>query len=420
MKTKFLVFIFVLINSYLAHAQYTLEECYEKAHKNYPLIRQVDLIDKTEAFTISNATKVYLPQVSASGKASYQSDVTELPVKIPFSQIDPMSKDQYTISVDVNQLLWDGGVSKANKKIAKETSQVDKSQIEVDLYKIKERINQIYFGILLIKEQIDQNDLFQKELQRNYKLVESYKKNGIANQSDLDVIKVEQIKAKQNKAQLENNEKYYLKALSLFIGENVSSYDQITKPEASYDFVDFSNKRPELDFFTAQASKLEAQKDMIKSSYMPKVGLFATGGYGRPGLNMLDRDFSAFFVGGVRFSWNFGSLYTKKNDLSKIDVAKDIVSVQRDTFLFNLDLELENLNNQIKNNEELLNYDKEIITLKSNIKKASEVKLANGVISVSDLIKDINSEDLAKQEKILHEIQLLMSIYKLKNTLNNY
>lgn len=403
----------------MAYGQLTIELCHEKAKKNYPLIKRYGLIEKTKDYNLSNAGKGYLPQFSMSAKATYQSDVPHLPISVPGVNIRPLSQDQYGVTLDVNQTIWDGGVISSKKEMAKTTSEVALKQLEVNLYSINDRVNQLYFGILLLDGKIKQNQLLQEELERNFNLISSYIQNGVANQSDLDAIKVEQLKSIQIQTQLMSNRGAYIDMLAALIGEPIDENVIMEKPNTSTQLITGQIERPELRLFEAQQTDLEIQKKLIKTGYMPKLGVFATGGYGRPGLNMLEDKFAAYYIGGVRLSWNFGGLYTEKNDRRIIEASQSSLAAEKETFLFNTNLQVTQEQSEIKKNRDLLKYDDEIITLRNNVKKAAEVKVANGMLTVTDLMREINAEDLAKQDKIQHEVELLLSIYNLKYTTNN-
>jgi len=403
----------------IAYGQLTVEACQEKAKTNYPLVKQYDLIKRTENYSLANANKGYLPQVSISGKATYQSDVTALPIKLPGIIIPSLSKDQYQAAAEVNQLLWDGGAIGAQKQAIKASTVVDQQKTEVDLYALNDRVNQLYFGILSLDEQLRQNELLQKELQTNLEQITSYLQNGIANQADVDAIKVEQLKTKQNRTQLQSIQKTYREMLSVLIGETVGETTRLTKPESNMPTQNESNHRPELKLFDAQDMLYASQRNTITSGNLPKISLFVQGGLSRPGLNMLNNEFSPYYIGGVRFSWNLGGFYSQKNNLHKIVLNQKTVNVQKEAFLFNSQLTVLQQKNEIEKIRTLITDDDEIITLRHNIKKAAQEKVANGTLSVSELIREIDDESLAMQDKSLHEIQLLMAIYDLKNTINN-
>jgi outer membrane protein TolC len=257
-----------------------------------------------------------------------------------------------------------------------------------------------------------------EELERNRKTVSDYMKNGIANQADLDAVRVEQLNAEQTKIQLQSTRTAYLEMLSFMIGEPIDPQTIFTKPvETSILSADIN--RPELLLFDAQKELFDSQKAVIKSSNMPKLGLFIQGGIGRPGLNMLSSTWDPFYIGGVRLSWNFSSLYTKENDLRKIETNKNTVDTQRELFLYNIHLAENRQNADIKRIRDLMKQDDEIIALRENIRKAMEAKVANGTGTVTELMREMTQEDLARQTKAVHEIDLLLAIYNLKNTRNN-
>ncbi len=415
---KLICFLTIFLLSFsTVSAQLTIDECQQKAKANYPLIKRYDLIEKSKGYTLSNAGKGYLPQISLSARASYQSEVTQIPINIP--GVEGLSKDQYAATIDVSQTIWDGGVISSQKKITNAGAEVEQQQANVDIYALKDRVNQLFFGTLLLDAQLMQNSILQDNLQKNYETIASYKANGIANQADLDAVKVEQLKAEQNKTQIKANRKAYLEMLSTMIGEAIAENTTLVKPEAENVLVSNNINRPEMQLFEAQHNLFESQKSMIKAGYMPKLNLFVQGGYGKPGLNMLDNEFSPYYMGGIRLSWNFSSLYTQKNDRLKLEVNQSNVAIQKETFLYNTNLQITQENNNIKKLSDMMKYDNDIISLRENVRKSAEAKVANGTLTVIELMREINAEDLAKQDKILHDIQLLMAIYDLKWTVDN-
>lgn len=398
----------------------TLDECQTKAKANYPLVKQYNLIEQTAQYNISNANKGYLPQLTLSAKATYQSQVTKLPITIPNVTIPGLSKDQYQAVVEANQVIWDGGAISAQKKITNANTEVEKQKLEVDLYTLNERVNQLYFGILLLNEQLRQNDILQNELQTNYNRVASYKQNGVGNQSDLDALKVEQINAQQRETELQSTQKSYFIMLSALTGLTLETKTQLIKPEINLALLNTTvNHRPEIGLFDAQNKLFESQKELLNAGNRPKIGAFVQGGYGKPGLNMLTNAFSDFYIGGIRLSWNLSGFYTQKNNLNKIEISKKAMDVQKETFLFNSDLKTKQQQTEIEKLQSTLANDDEIIRLRGNIKKSATTKVDNGTLTITDLIREINAEDQAKQLKSLHEIQLIMNVYQLKNNINN-
>lgn len=418
MKRTILSFSFVLA-AMLAHAQLTLEGCQHSAQTNYPLVRQYGLIEKAREYNLENAGKGYLPQFTISGKATYQSDVTKLPVDVPGIDIKSMPKDQYQVMLEVSQNIWDGGDIRSKKQLTQATSEIDRGKQEVDMYAQNDRVNQLYFGILLLDEQLKQNQLLQEDLGRTHQLVSNYMANGIANQSDLDAVSVEILNTKQKRIELESSRQAYLSMLSIFIGKEIASRTTLEKPTDTFESTSLVNNRPELRWFDAQGGQLNVQESSLKTRFRPRFALFVQGAYGNPGLNMLKDDFSAYYVAGVRMSWNFGSLYTLRNDRRLIDNNRRKLETSRDVFLFNTNLQSTQQSSAIQSMRRQMVDDDEIIRLRVNIRKAAEAKVENGTLTVTDMLREITAENLARQTKALHEVQLLMNIWNLKYTLNN-
>jgi outer membrane protein TolC len=424
MKQKLVFLSLTLLVRMAGFAQPGIEECYEKARLNYPLIRQYDLIKRSRDYNLANAGKAWLPQVQLSAKASYQSEVTEIP--IDFSQapqlanieIPSMSKDQYGVTLEVSQSLWDGGASGAKRKSIRARSEAEEKETEVGLYAVRERVNQLFFGVLLCDAMAEQNRLFQDELGRNYNRIQALMQGGLANQADLDAVRVEQLKAEQGLTQIRRGRKAYLEMLSAFIGEKLDEGARLEKPVA-HSLAAAAIARPELGLFDAQGAMIDAARSELNASLQPRLGFFLQGGYGKPGLDMLKNEFSAYYMGGVRLTWNFGAFYTRRNSLRLLESNRNAVEVQRRTFLFNTALSRSGKENEIDTYRELLRSDDEIIALRRSVKQASEAKLENGTLTATDLMRDATAEQLSRQEKILHEIEMLQAIYNLKFIVNN-
>lgn len=425
---KIIIFLFFSLPIIVFGQSLNLDTCQKNAKNNYPLLKQYGLIEKTADYNLSNANKAYLPQVSLLAKATYQSDVTAIPENLgqvltqlsgqPVS-FPVLSKDQYQAALEVNQLVWDGGVVNAQKKMIKASSEAEKQKLEVDLYALNDRINNLFFGVMLIKEQLNVNWILQDELARNYQRMQSYLKNGLIQQADLDAVKVEQINAAQQETDLKSVLKSYCQMLSVFTGLQVNENTELEKPLLPVVNENIQNKRPELSLFELQKNVLESQKKTIVAGNLPKIGLFIQGGYGRPGFDFFNNDFTSFYIGGVRLSWNISGFYTQKNELKKIETGQKNVDIMKETFLFNTNLLTTQQLNEIEKLRSTLKNDEEIILLRNNIKKAAEAKFQNGTITTTDLLREINAENIARQTRTLHEIQLYMAVYQLKNTTNN-
>lgn len=391
-----------------------------KTQDNYPLVRQYDLVEKTKEYNLENAVRGYLPQFALSAKASYQSDVTELPITIPGVDIKGMAKDQYQVMLELQQQIWDGGGIRMQKKKVTAEAEIDREKLNVDMYALNGRVNDLYFGILMLDEQLAQNALLQDELGRNFRQITAYVENGIANQADLDAVKVEQLNTRQKRVELTSSRMAYLKMLSLLMGEVLSPETVLEKPVPQNELSTVSEiRRPELSWFDALGAGLQVQEKALNVRHLPHFGLFVQGAYGNPGLNMLKNEFSPYYIAGVRLSWNFGSLYTLKNDRRVIENKRQQLDSNRDVFLFNTRLEMTQQDQSVRSLEKQMQDDDEIIRLRTNIRRAAEAKVANGTLTVTEMLRELTNESLARQAKAMHEIQRLMGIYQLKYTTNH-
>ena len=419
LKTLLLCIILFSASTLYAYGQIiTIDECQDKAVANYPAIVRYDIIEKTKEFNIANASKAYLPQGTLSAQGTWQSDVTSIQLDMPGLQIPTIDQDQYRFVAELNQLIWDGGRVSAQKNSLEANAELEKRKLNNEIYTLRERVNNLYFGILLMREQLNQLGILEDELQRNYDNVQVYVQNGLANETDLNVVRVEQLKASQQRVSIESNLEAYIQMLSVLIGEQLDSDIIFVKPDPESTLILPVINRPEMLMFEAQDNAIESQKSLLNARVMPTIGAFAQGGYGKPGLNMFNNEFTPYFLGGVRLSWNFSNLYTLKNDRRKIDLQKSAVNSQRETFLQNLNIVIPQQQIEIDKFRKTMQHDEEIISLQTQIRKTAEVKVENGTMTVSDLIKEINAEEFAKQAKVLHEIQFLMSVYSLKYTTN--
>lgn len=395
-----------------------MEQCKAWARDNYPVIKQYGLVEQSRRFTVENAAKAWLPQVSVSGTASYQSDVTTIPITLPGVDIPTLSKDQYDVNITVSQQVYDGGAVSSAKCLAEAQGDVGREQVSVAMYDVNRRIDELFFGILVLDEQLKQVGVLQEDLSLSLASVEAMVKGGVANQTDVDAVKVEQVKARQREISLLTQRNTYLKMLSTFIGKEIGDGDTFVKPTPPV-LQNGANSRPELALYAAQERLLDARLKSLNVALRPNVGLFARGGYGNPGLNMLKDDFDAYYKVGVTLSWNFGSLYTRANDRRNIDIERQTVQSERDAFLFNTRLQTELESGAVANLREQLRQDDEIIKLRRRIREKAELRVANGTETVNEMLRDINAVIDAQLGKRLHEIQLLQEMYKIKH-LNNF
>ncbi len=395
----------------------TLQQCYQLARENYPLIKRNDLLAKSKDYTVENASKAWLPQINILGQATYQSDVTQLPIKLPNATVEPLSKDQYKVFADINQTIFDGGMISNQKKIAELQSQTEIQKNEVELEKLKDRINQLFFGIIQTDEQINQLDLSKSDLQNGFKKAEAQLKYGTILRSNVDVLKAQLINIEQQQIELKSLKSNFINMLSFFINKNLDENTQLEKPEKL--LLTNENNRPELKLFDLQKQLSESQKSLIKSKNLPKLGAFLQAGYGKPGLNMLKNEFDTFFIGGIKLNIPISGFYTKSNELALIDNQQQDIDIQKENFLFNQKFSMIQNSNDLEKIQKLIDKDIEIISLRESIKKASLAQLENGVINTNDYLREVNAEEQAKISKIKHEIQYLLTQYNLKTQLGN-
>lgn len=414
-KLKYIFLLFIgLIN---AQETITLEQCYQWSRENYPLIKKQELIKKAEQYTTENALKGWLPQVNITAQATYQNDVTQFPVKLPNVNVEPLSKDQYKVFADVSQTIYDGGNIRNQKNLAKIQSEVQTIQTEVELDKLKERINQLYFGILQTNKQWTQLQFTKLDIKEGIKKAEAQLKNGVIFRSNLDVLKAELVKIEQKEIELQAIKQNFVQMLSYFIKKNIDENTQLETPEKI--LLTKNNNRSELKLFDAQKQLLETQRKIINTKNTPKLGAFFQGGYGKPGFNMLKNEFDIFYIGGIRLNIPISGFYTQKNDLALLENQSQEIEIQRENFLFNQNFIEIQQRNDLEKIQNLIDKDNELIELRKNIKTASLAQLENGVINTNDYLREVTAEEQAILTKITHEIQYLLSQYNLKAQLNN-
>lgn len=418
-------FILMLLPILVQAQTVTLDECQQLAQENYPLIKQYDLIRQTTDYTVSNISKGWLPQISAMAQATYQSDVMTLPDPLQTMlgqqgfDVKGLKKDQYRIGIDLNQTIYDGGLISGQKNIARLEGEVQTAQTTTDLYTIRQRVNDIYFGILLLDEKIQLNKDFQTLLQSNLDKLNSMLSNGIAMQSDVNVVRAEKLKAEQQATELASSRKSLMDMLAVFIGKE---FTELAMPQ---DVIvpTQSNNRPELHLFDTQIELANAQESLLNARLLPKLSVFAQGYYSYPGYDQFDamfnRDWKLNGMIGVRLSWNIGALYTRKNDRAKLNTRRGLVESARETFLFNNHLLEIQQTDGIAKYRQMITDDHEIVALRSDVRQSAESRLEHGIIDTNNLLQEITRENQSRIDLSTHTILMLKESYDLKYTTNN-
>ena len=422
MKKKIISFALIMMATAI-QAQ-TLEECQLAAEKNYPMIKQYDLISQTTQLTVRNIQKGWLPQIAIAAQATYQSDVTSWPesMKATFQQLGVnmkgLSKDQYKIGIDLQQTIYDGGTISSLRSVARQEEKVQKAQVETNLYQVRKRVNEMYFSLLLLNEQIQLNNDVKALLLSSEKKLASMLKGGTVATSDFENIRAERLSVEQQNESLKSQQQMLQHLLSTFCGIKVSNVQKPTPFETTIS----TNKRPEMLLFDNQLQLSSIKEKALNSQVRPKLGIFAQGFYGYPGLNMfediMNRKWSLNGIMGIKLSWNIGVLYSLKNDKAKLRLQREMTENAREIFLFNNQLEEIQQNENIKRYHTMKQADDEIIMLRTNIRKSAESKLSHGIIDINNLLREINNENAAKIQQTIHDIEMLKEMYNLKYTNN--
>ena len=400
--------------SHIAGAQLpgrlTLEEANTLARNNYPAIKQLDLVKQTKDLNIDNLKKGFLPQLSITGQATYQSDVTGLNLSLPGVNIDPINKDQYKLSAEISQLLYDGSQNRSEREKQLLHAEVEQQKVEVELYKLRERINQLFMNILFMDAQKKQAELVKKDIDDGIKKVEAQVQNGILLRSNLNQLKAEQLKAVQRIRELSATRNGMLEVLGMFLGKELNNEVVFETPQIAKTNLPADISRPEIKLFADQVKLNSLQLKSIKAKNLPRASLFLQGGYGRPALNMLNNQFDFYYLGGLRLNWSLGSLYTRKNEKQLVDINRRSIGVQQEVFLLNSNTQVKLQEAEINRFRELISVDEAIIKLRQQVTAAAKAQLENAVISTNDFIQQVNAEDNARQAMITHQVQLVQAL----------
>ena len=404
---------------YAAHAQTTLDECIGWAYDNYPQIKEMSLIEMTKGIDLKNAAYAWLPHLNISGKATWQSEVVEMPMDIPGMDIN-IPHDQYGLTAEFTQQLWDGGTSRSQKELAEAGAEVKKTQLETNLWSIRSRVQNVFLGIILIDKQLELNRLLRESLERSSEEVKSRMEAGVALPSDLDQVSVNILSCLQQRALLDADRKSYVKILGLLTGRDMTDVE-LAVPQDAVNYVDDGARdfqtRPEMAFYAAQLKQNEFQRRQLNTLISPKLNLSLQGGYGRPGMNMLSGDFSGYFVAGLKLQWNIGALYTRGLDKRRVNADAQKIDLTRKSFILNSSVEAEQKNNAILKARDVLEKDSEIIGLRQRIRASGENQYREGTIKMNDYLSMLDEEYKAKANESMHEVQLMMAVYDMKNTI---
>lgn len=398
-------------------AQSTLEQCVEMAYRNYPQIQEYDLIEASRKYDIANASAAWLPQLTLSGKATWQSAVVEMPFEIQGMEFN-IPHDQYGVTADVTQQLWDGGATSIRRQLADAGADVKKNQLEVNLYNIRSRVQNIYLGINLLDRQIELNRLLQRSLQRKLDEIDAMIDNGVAYPGDKDQVKVSMLSCEQQRIALETDRKAYVRMLGMLTGTDMQG-ESFPEPDVDMSPSGTESHRPELALYDAQLKQIDLQKKQLNANLMPRLNFNLQAGYGRPGLNMLSGEFDPYLLAGLRLQWNFGGFYTHKNDMRKIQTDAMRTEIARRSFIVNNSIEAVQKSSEVEKAADVLSRDEEIIRLRESILETADLQYREGVIKMNDYLSLLDEAFKAKLNSNIHAIQYIMAVCDLRNTMGN-
>lgn len=382
-----------------------LDDCQAWARETHPLLKQKDLYEKMSNLKQENNQTANLPQVLLNAQATYQSDVTKVGIEIPGADIPEQEKDQYKAYLDVRQNIWDGGLVKAKKVLEDIQNQTNQQGVEVELYKVREQVNELFFSSFILQENLNILKRKEETLAARKVRTESGVRHGAFLQSDLDLILAELLKIKQQQIELLSARETTLAALAILTGKEP---DDLRHLEISSGTVDFEAEveRPELALFGLQSVSLAASSELLKKQRNPQIYGFGQAGYGRPGLNMLDPDFNTYYLAGAGLSWRVFDWKNNRREREVIRLQQDVVQTERQQFERNVQIALDREKKKINQLTEVLESDRELIALQEQITKSSASKHENGTITTSDYIQDVNAEMTARITFETHKVEL--------------
>jgi outer membrane protein TolC len=390
-------------------AQITLQSCLSDAVTAYPQAKDKDAYKQALTLKLENTQTAYLPQISLNGQATYQSDAIDITMSLPSNTLKiKQSKDQYKITLDVNQLLYDGGATRYQKKILQSSLETDLNQVDVELQKIKEQVNSVYFSLLIQQASRKQLQTTIDDLKEREKEMTSMVKNGVINNADLDVLVAERLKVEQQITEIDLTYRSTLDILGILTNKKIPDNEELVLPEIILDDSIHAD-RPETKLFDAQSQMLEDSKLMTKIALRPKVAAFAQAGYGRPGLNMLSDEFNPFYIVGASVKWTLWDWKKNQRDRQVLEVQKTLVESRKENFDRNLNIDLKSKRTAINKMQEAITRDSVIVSLRQGITKTSKSRLNNGVITSTEYVNNLNAESIARISMELHKLQLVQA-----------
>lgn len=422
MDNRLITVIFLLLAALLGQAQQkvTLWECHLKAIETYPLTSQEPLLSASRDLEISRLNKNYLPAMNINGQAHYQTDVTKIPVQeIPQFGVEPLSKDWYIVTLDVQQVLYDGSSTTRHKDLEEVNYEIDKQNLAIDLYQLKVRINQVYFSILLLNEQLGILQLHLNTLEANLETVDAGVRNGNLLSSNADVLKAEILQVHQSIDEVTIQRDAAISALNRYTDMGLNAKDEFLIPEVGPLPLEITNNRPEYRLFSIQDKQLEMSKNLAGSKLLPRFSAFGQAGYGRPGYDMLKNSFDDFYMIGARLTWQFWDWNKTRKEKEILTLKQDILRTRQETYDHNILIELESKFAAVKKAEKFIQRDQELIGIRERISESASSQLENGMITSSEYLTELNAASKAKLDLEVHKIELVKARLEAQSTLGN-
>jgi outer membrane protein TolC len=409
MLLKHTLLSFLFLSLLKADAQvFTLEQAERRAQEYYPTAKLKKNYREIANLNQSNISKSWIPQFNANGQATYQSDVTKITIpNAPFA-VEPLSKEQFKFNIDLNQLIYDGGLTKAQQSIASVSGDMEEAKVEAELHRLKERIQQLYLSTLYLDQLIQQVGYVKADLQQGINKLNTQLEGGLVYRSSVDVLKAELLKTEQREIELHSSRSSMLGALGILTDTILNKHIVLEMPsknnQLAQGFVGIQTS-----IFNLQKEMTLKQTDVLKAKNNPKANFFVQGGYGRPGLNMLKNEFDFYGIGGVRFNWSISNLYTNKNEKRLIDINRQNILLQEETFNKNTKVQVDQFEKELDKLKALIEKDQAIVAIRKSIKESATAQLEAGVITSNDYLRELHAEDIARQNLRAHEIQLVQA-----------
>lgn len=416
MKYKIIAILLLFFSLFESNAQQsiTLQQCYDWAKQNHPLQEKSQILSTQSDWEIQALDAQKLPKIDLEAQATYQSDVMVLPISLPNISIESPDKDQYKATLTVSQLIYNGDVIDTQKELKKKLLEAQQKEIEVQLHPLKWQINQLFFGILLLQQKME---ILQKNIEQlhNKKIeIEKLIATGSTYESAVEPIQVKILELTQNVVELNAQKLQQFDQLSLILGQKIQANASLDIPEV---ISPSTLPRSELELFELQKATTDLQKDLLQKQTLPKIMAFGTGGYGKPGLNMLDNSFAEYYMAGVKIQWNVYDFQANKKQRTAIALNKDLIDNQKKVFEWNQNNAVQNYQSEIVKYHTLLQTDQEIIQYRQKIVETAAKQLKHDLITTSDYTAEINKLIEAEINQKTHQILLALAQSNYNTTL---